>query len=232
MASFLAVALQPRTSAPADMTSLPPANPAEVSFLEELEAWLATPRNQPMDFRLLERRSVASLGERPESFQLFRRLSAIQDRRAVLAGLPFGSSIERSAERHGIDSLLLAAVVEVESNFDPRAISPRGAIGLAQVMPQQRANLTPEDLVRPEVNLDAGARVLRDLLDRYDGDLELVLAGYNAGPGAVERFGGVPPYAETRGFVSRVLELYRTHHRELWQERRARGAAETAAERG
>jgi soluble lytic murein transglycosylase-like protein len=119
---------------------------------------------------------------------------------------PYGGSIWETARRHGLNPSLLAAVARVESRFDPRAVSHRGARGLMQVMPAtgRRLGLRPAELFDPEKNLDAGARYLRQLADRFGDDLALVLAAYNAGEGAVERFGGVPPYRETQTYVARV----------------------------
>ncbi len=126
-----------------------------------------------------------------------------------LAEVPFGREIRRAAERHGLDSLLLAAVVEVESGFHAEAVSPKGALGLMQLMPMHLEGI--ERPLDPAVNLELGARYLGDLRRRYGGDLVLTLAAYHAGPGAVDRFGGLPPYRETRAYVTRVMEVYQEH---------------------
>jgi len=112
------------------------------------------------------------------------------------------------ARRHGISPALVKAVVTVESAFDPKAVSVKGARGLMQLMPGTAADLGVDDLYDPRGNLDGGIRHLRGLLDRYHGDLRLALAAYNAGEEAVRRHGGVPPYAETRDYVRRVLDHY------------------------
>ena len=105
---------------------------------------------------------------------------------------------------------LLAAVVAAESGFRERVTSDKGARGLMQLMPATalRFGVAPRELFEPARNLEAGARYLRWLLDRYDGRLHLALAAYNAGEGAVDRFGGVPPYRETRRYVRRVYALF------------------------
>jgi soluble lytic murein transglycosylase-like protein len=103
------------------------------------------------------------------------------------------------------------AVIAAESNFDPEAISHRGAQGLMQLMPATAAALGVADPLQPTQNVQAGARYLRLMLDRY-GDLERALAAYNAGPSAVDRYGGIPPYPETRDYVQRVLAYYRHYH--------------------
>lgn len=138
-------------------------------------------------------------------------LSLATDR--LLADLPYGREIRGAAHRNGVDSLLLASVVEAESGFRPDAVSDKGALGLMQLMPLHFTGI--EQPLDPEVNLNLGARYLGDLRRRYDGDLTLALAAYHAGPGAVERFGGVPPYRDTRIYVERVISLYHEHQQNL-----------------
>lgn len=118
---------------------------------------------------------------------------------------PFGAEIDAAARRHGIDPALLSALVRQESGFDPAATSPAGAQGLTQLMPATARSLGVANPLDPVQSLDGGARYLRQQLDRFGGDERLALAAYNAGPGAVARFGGVPPYAETQTYVQRVL---------------------------
>jgi soluble lytic murein transglycosylase-like protein len=113
------------------------------------------------------------------------------------------------ALRHGLDPDLVLAVVGVESAFRPEAVSPKGAQGLMQLMPDTAAALGVEDALDPAANLDAGVRHLGSLLTLYGGDVARALAAYNAGEGAVARHGGIPPYRETRAYVRRVLERYR-----------------------
>ena len=114
--------------------------------------------------------------------------------------------IRQAARRHGVSAELIRAVVAVESGFDPRAVSPRGARGLMQLMPATAAELNVDNVYDPRQNLDGGTRYLRALLDGFDGDLRLALAAYNAGPEAVRRHGGVPPYPETQEYVQKVLQ--------------------------
>jgi soluble lytic murein transglycosylase-like protein len=118
---------------------------------------------------------------------------------------PFGAQIDAAAARHGIDPALLRALVRQESGFDPRAHSAAGAMGLTQLMPQTAASLGVTDPYDPAQSLDGGATYLREMLDRFGGDPRKALAAYNAGPGAVERFGGVPPYPETQRYVQNIL---------------------------
>jgi len=123
-----------------------------------------------------------------------------------LPNTPYADNIWIAAREHDLNPQLLAAVAEVESRFDPRAVSKKGARGLLQVMPAtgRRLGVDPRDLFDPSTNLEVGARYLRQLVDRFGGDLALVLAAYNAGEGVVERFGGVPPYRETQNYLQRI----------------------------
>jgi hypothetical protein len=131
--------------------------------------------------------------------------------RASLPGtgteLPFGSLIASTAFRYGLDPALLAAVAKAESGFNPWAVSRAGAKGLMQLMDSTAAAMGVSDPFDPFQNLDGGARYLRSLLDRF-GDPLMALAAYNAGPGAVERYGGIPPFAETRRYLASVLRYW------------------------
>ena len=121
-----------------------------------------------------------------------------------LTGVPYGDEITAAARRNGIDPALLAGLVRQESNFNAAAVSPAGARGLTQLMPATAAGLgvaNPSDTAQA---LEGGARYLRRQLDAFGGDVTKALAAYNAGPGAVQRYGGVPPYAETQAYVQKV----------------------------
>jgi soluble lytic murein transglycosylase-like protein len=121
---------------------------------------------------------------------------------------PFAQEIRAAAEREGLDPALVRAVVKHESGFDPRATSRAGAMGLMQLMPATARSLGVDDPYDPGQSLAGGTRFLRQLLERFEGDVRLAVAAYNAGPGAVDRYRGVPPYAETRAYVTRVLDTY------------------------
>lgn len=131
--------------------------------------------------------------------------------------VPFAADIVAAGLRHRIDPALLASLIEAESRFRADAVSPRGALGLTQVMPATARELgigQPERLLTdPALAIDAGARYLRHLHARFGNDLPRVLAGYNAGPAAVARHGGIPPFAETRAYVGRVLTTYAERRR-------------------
>lgn len=121
----------------------------------------------------------------------------------------FDPLVQRIASSHGIHPALLKAVVEVESGFNAKALSPKGAIGLMQVMPTTAARYGRFDLYSPAENLDVGARYLRDLLAMFNGDVRLAVAAYNAGENAVIRSGGqIPDYAETQRYVPMVMARY------------------------
>jgi hypothetical protein len=132
-------------------------------------------------------------------------------RRRFLKDLPFGTAISAGAERHNVDGLLVAAIVEVESKFQPKAVSPKGAVGLMVIPPSIGEMYGAGDLFDPYVNIDVGSRYIRQLLRDYSGDVELALAAYNAGPAAVDRYAGVPPYRETRQYVRKVLARYQEY---------------------
>jgi soluble lytic murein transglycosylase-like protein len=121
---------------------------------------------------------------------------------------PFSREIESSAARYGVDRRLVEAVMRVESGGNPRAVSPKGALGLMQLMPERAATLGVAEPFDPAANLDGGVRHLRELLVRYEGNLHLVLAAYNAGVEAVRTHDGIPPYRETQEYVRKVLALY------------------------
>jgi len=116
--------------------------------------------------------------------------------------------IREAAARYGLPEQLISAVIRVESGFNPRAVSRKGARGLMQLMPETASLLGVHDLFDPRENIDAGVRHLRGLIERFANDLVLALAAYNAGEQAVTAYGGLPPYPETRDYVARVLQLF------------------------
>jgi soluble lytic murein transglycosylase-like protein len=124
--------------------------------------------------------------------------------------------VEKAAIRHSVDPNLVRAIVQVESGFNPHAVSRKGAIGLMQLMPSTAKSLNVSNPYDPAQNVDAGVRHFKQLLDSYNGNLELSLAAYNAGATAVHRSGGVPHYAETRNYVKRITGLYGSNTARLY----------------
>jgi len=123
----------------------------------------------------------------------------------TLSSVDIHSHIKDVATRYDVPENLVAAIVEIESQFNPRAVSPRGAQGLMQLMPATAATLGVDDPFDPRGNIEGGVRHLRSLMDRFDNNLPLVLAAYNAGEHAVIAHRGVPPYRQTRQYVRRIL---------------------------
>jgi soluble lytic murein transglycosylase-like protein len=136
------------------------------------------------------------------------RIVAANSRNAAATPFDIESAIEQAAARHNVDPNLVRAVVKVESNFNPNAVSRKGAMGLMQLMPSTARQLKVKNPFDPEQNVDAGVRHLKQLLESYGGDIKLTLAAYNAGAGAVARSSGVPHYAETQNYVKRITNLY------------------------
>lgn len=210
---FLSLSSSPSTP------SVPDAHQREQAALQSLAGWVMESRSGTEDLGVLSRKDLdAALSPEPRRFGLFPQDAGEQARRDFLRDLPYGSALAEAAGRHGVDALLLAAVVDVESGFSPNAVSPRGALGLMQILPATgRAQGAEGDLLDPFVNVDAGSHYLRGLLELYDGDLELALAAYNAGPTAVSRHAGVPPFRETRDYVRKVLARYERYQQEMWK---------------
>jgi hypothetical protein len=116
--------------------------------------------------------------------------------------------INRNASKYSMDASLIRAVIEAESSFNSRAVSRKGAIGLMQLMPDTARRMGAKRPFEPEQNIEAGTKYLKHLMQRFNGDLKLALAAYNAGPRAVERYGDIPPYGETRRYVKKVVGSY------------------------
>ncbi|HEX9021535.1 MAG TPA: lytic transglycosylase domain-containing protein [Nitrospirota bacterium] len=138
-------------------------------------------------------------------------------RAAAPAAAPISSSnipsayldiINAACGRHGIDPALVHAIVKVESDFNPFALSRKGAMGLMQLMPQTAVDMNVRNTFNPDENIDGGVRYLRYLIDRYEGNLPLALAAYNSGETAVKKWGTVPPFPETQNYVQKILKIY------------------------
>ncbi len=131
---------------------------------------------------------------------------ALVESAPLLPGGPYAEIVDAVSVRHGVNPALISALIEVESAYRPAARSPKGAMGLMQLMPATVERYDVSDPFDPTANIEGGTRYLRWLLDRYDVDS--ALAAYNAGEGPVRKFGGVPPYPETRSYVAKIRKLY------------------------
>ncbi len=127
----------------------------------------------------------------------------------------YDEHITQAAQLYQLPVELVRAVIQVESNFDPRAVSPVGAQGLMQLMPFTAERMMVTDIMDPRQNIFGGTRYLRILANMFNGDIHLTVAAYNAGEGAVIRYGGIPPYEETRNYVVKVLENYQRYRSAL-----------------
>jgi soluble lytic murein transglycosylase-like protein len=157
------------------------------------------------DVTAVEMRIRSIAGERPNA--VVREPS--RRSQAPLDGPTFERLVRRASAGTGVDPALVSAVARTESGLDPGATSPAGAIGLMQLMPATAQAFGVADPYDPAANVRAGAAYLRELLGRFGGDVPTAVAAYNAGPGAVERYGGVPPFEETRRYVARVMATFR-----------------------
>lgn len=143
--------------------------------------------------------AVAAVQEAPQQPAL--------ERTSLLKDSVYGDLIATAAEAHGVNPLLVQALIQVESNYQPRARSSKGAMGLMQIMPATAREYKVRNAYDPKANIDAGIRKLKGLLEKWQGDVALALAAYNAGEGAVQKYKGIPPYRETQNYVSRILAI-------------------------
>jgi len=131
---------------------------------------------------------------------------------------PYNPIIKKAAERYEIDPALVKAIIMAESNYNPQAISKVGARGLMQLMPETAAALGVEDCFNPEHNIHGGVRYFRQLLDRFDGNIELALAAYNAGSRKVRKYNGIPPFRATQIYIEKVFVYYELYKKEMFGE--------------
>ncbi|MGH8638713.1 MAG: lytic transglycosylase domain-containing protein [Burkholderiales bacterium] len=144
-----------------------------------------------------EPQAVVVAAEAPAAAPIFRTIPSV----------PYGEIITSLSRAHGVDPVLVSALIQIESNYHPRARSNKGAMGLMQLMPSTARQYNVRNPYDPTANIAAGVKHLKSLIDRFG--VELALAAYNAGEGAVKKFNGIPPYSETRSYVSRILALAR-----------------------
>lgn len=161
-------------------------------------------------YQYIEANGTISLTNVPNDPRYRRIVSELPRSRTLISVADLAPVIARHSRAHRLHPALIRAVIKTESDFDPLAVSRAGAIGLMQLMPQTAVRLEVRDSYNPDENIGGGTKYLRQLLDRFDGNLPLALAAYNAGEHAVERYQGLPPIAETRQYVKKVLRYYRT----------------------
>jgi soluble lytic murein transglycosylase-like protein len=175
-------------------------------------------RSAPVEFRgIANQRGVVDLA-----------LVSAEVREEFFDAMPFGALIREKAEKYDVDPALVAAIVENESRFKPRALSHRGARGLMQLMPRTGRWMGAHNLYDPEQNVDAGVKYLKYLEKRFNGNQTKIIAAYNAGEGNVQRYGGIPPFRETRTYVRKVKQSYQRNSEQLERHERQALAEATA----
>ena len=190
--------------------------PLAVSFAA---LWLASPEARADIYSFTDERGVVHFTNIPgldKRYKLIRREAGSSVPRSGQSWMPteadirrFSSIIDTAARSHGVEPALVQAVITAESGFNPNALSRKGASGLMQLMPDTARRYGVQNIFDPVENIHGGVRYLRDLLAMFNGDMRLALAGYNAGENAVIRAGNqVPPYAETKSYVPKVIDLY------------------------
>ena len=173
---------------------------------------VGSPASAGGTYHRIDEEGVTHLTDAPTDPR-FRRISSTSGTAQGWLAVPqsfrgnrWGQEIEEIAGRYGVDAALVHEVIRAESAFNPWAVSRKGAQGLMQLMPRTASALGVRDSFNPRENIEGGVRHLRYLLDRYPGNVSLALAAYNAGEGAVDQHGGIPPYAETRQYVQKIMQ--------------------------
>jgi len=180
------------TDGPQQITRVVRADPRTGKLVRSVIVTAKPVGNRRVDEAVVEARAVSPVAPQPA-------LSAPAPRPAGIA-----EAVEQISASHSLPPQLVHSVIQVESNYNPRAVSPKGALGMMQLMPATARRFGVANVFDPIENIEGGARYLKYLLDLYGGDYRLALAAYNAGEGAVEKYGSVPPYAETRNYLIQV----------------------------
>lgn len=171
---------------------------------------LASPSAEADIYQYVDTKGTITLTNVPNDARYHKILTEIPRPRTFISEGDLAPVIARHSRTHRLHPALIRAVIKAESDFDPMAVSRAGAIGLMQLMPQTAVHLDVHDLYNPDQNIGGGTKYLRQLLDRFNGNLPLALAAYNAGETVVERYHTLPPFEETRQYVKKVLRFYRT----------------------
>ncbi len=163
-------------------------------------------------YKFVDKNGVAHFTNMPDS-QQYTKIMSEEPRHKIKKSYSKNPSdynriIYSKSKKYNLEPSLIEAVIKVESNWNSTAVSQKGAIGLMQLMPFTARDMDVKNPFNPEENIEGGARYLRYLLDKFNGDLTFAIAAYNAGPGTIEKFGGTPPIPETQQYVRRVLSLY------------------------
>lgn len=176
------------------------------SFSKDFGSLLLGPQSMKVNASLLKNQPVQSLNNALKEIggtESVPAINAVSSSKSQILDM-----ITKISEKHGVDDKLVKALIRQESGFNPKATSKAGAMGLMQLMPATAKNLGVHDAYNPMQNVDGGVRYLKSMLNKYNGNIILALAAYNAGPGAVDKYSGVPPYAETQNYVKNILANY------------------------
>lgn len=163
---------------------------------------LLGPQSMKVNANIVKNPSVSSLNTKIQELGSTNSVTATSSKSQIL------DMITKISEKHGVDDKLVKALIRQESGFNPKATSKSGAMGLMQLMPATAKGLGVQDAYNPVQNVEGGVKYLKSMLNRYNGNIILALAAYNAGPGAVDKYSGVPPYAETQNYVKNILANY------------------------